>query len=159
MTRFETINELKTYFKPYELVDKITYDKYGNESWQFFHTDLLKSLLIIRKGLGKSITINDWYWGGHINWKGEREEYDERGIRHNISPIVKNKTTLYLSGHVLGMALDFDVKGMTAEEVRAWIVKNANLFPCKIRLEDGVTWCHLDVKETSTNPKVYLFNV
>ena len=72
MTRFETINELKTYFKPYELVDKATYDKYGNESWQFLHSDLLKSLLIIRKGLGKSITINDWYWGGHINWKGER---------------------------------------------------------------------------------------
>ena len=67
---------------------------------------------------------------------------------------------LYLSGHVMGKALDFNVKGFTAEEVRAWIIKNRDLFPFKIRLEHTlkgkvINWVHLDVFQNEKNPKIY----
>ena len=94
-------------------------------------------------------------------------EFTQRGLRDNLTPIFKSKfenNRLYLSGHVLGMAIDFDVKGMTANEVRNWLAESDYLFPCKIRLERKlkgkfINWVHLDVKSQDKNPKVYLFDV
>ena len=43
----------------------------------------------------------------------------------NLCSIVQAKTRkeiLYLSGHVLGKAFDFKVKGMDSEDVRKWII-------------------------------------
>ena len=160
MNRTEIINKLSEYFGIYELVDKITYEKFGNESWQFFDTDTLHVLLIIREGIGKPIEVNNWYWGG---------VYDERGLRTNICSIVSQKTKagrLYLSGHVLGKAIDFKVKGMESEDVRMWIRANEDLFPCKIRLEHKklstgkpISWVHFDTKHVEKLPKIYFFNV
>ena len=160
MTRPEIIDNLANYFGVYELVDKQTYDKFGEGSWQFFDTDTLHVLLIIREGIGKPIDINNWYWGG---------AYDERGLRTNVCDIVSKKTRanrLYLSGHVLGKAIDFKVKGMESEDVRHWIQDNEDLFPCKIRLEwkklstgKPISWVHYDTKFLDKNPKIYWFNV
>jgi hypothetical protein len=61
---------------------------------------------------------------------------------------VQDKTKLnrpYLSAHVLGAAIDFDAKDMTAEEVRSWIYLNKSGLPYPIRLEQDVSWVHLDV--------------
>ncbi len=109
--------------------------------------------MIIRENLGREIYVNNWDSGG---------EFDERGLRSNVQEILKGKTLkglLYLSGHILGKAVDFDVKGMKAEEVRQWIVDNAELFTFKIRLEAGVNWVHIDVFYEEENPKIYLFEV
>jgi len=160
MTRQEIITGLKNYFCIEELVDKLVFDKYGEKAWMFFDTDLLHTIWIIRKHLDKSITINNWKWGG---------KFDERGLRYNLNYIVKQKTIagkMYLSMHLFGKAIDFDVEGMTAEEVRDWIVDNSNLFRCKIRLEwkysktgKPITWVHLDTRAEDKNPKVYRFNI
>ena len=88
----------------------------------------------------------------------------QRGLRHNKSVMVRRKDSIYLSAHMFGKAVDFDVQGMDATEVRAWIIKNANLLPCKVRLENKkkgkpISWVHLDVIQEEQNPKVYLFNV
>jgi hypothetical protein len=64
---------------------------------------------------------------------------------------------LYISAHVLGKAADFDVEGLTAEEVRGWIKSNHLLFPYKVRLESGVSWVHLDIISEDKNSKVYVF--
>jgi len=160
MTRSEIEHNLRQYFEYFELVDKQTYDKFGETSWQFFDTDTLHSLLILRKGIGKPFTINDWYWNGM---------YDERGLRTNTNDILYTKTInhiLYLSGHVLGKAFDFKVKGMSSDDVRAWAVKHADLFPCKLRFENintatgkTITWVHFDTKYVESHPTVYLFNI
>ena len=155
MKREQIINQLRQYFEVYELVDKIVFDVHGHNSWKFFSTDLLHCLLIIRKELGKPITINNWYWGGSLS---------QRGLRHNLSNMVLKKTRLYLSAHMMGKAIDFDVRGMTAGEVRKWINDNPDKFPCKIRLEnrmkgEPISWVHLDIIDEKTNPKVYLFDV
>ena len=70
-----------------------------------------------------------------------------------------------MSAHNQGEAVDFHVKGMTANEVRLWIVKNQILLPHPIRLEvnfnphglsesairqkiatDKMNWVHLDLR-------------
>jgi hypothetical protein len=139
------------YFKAYELVDKQVYDKFGEDSIQrFFDPRLLKVILFIRDSLGKPITINTWHEGGR---------FSQRGLRTNMSPIVMIKHKLYLSGHVLGMAIDFDVKGMTAEEVRLWIIKHQKELPYPIRLESKVNWVHLGVDTFKNGIKIDIFNI
>jgi len=156
------IAELSNYFGIKELVDERTFNRWGDRSWRYFDRDLLLTLLFIREELNRPITINNWSFknpGPVI--------FVERGLRTNVCPIVKGRTEkddLYLSAHVLGKAIDFDVKGMTAEEVRNWLIKNKDRLPCKIRLEhkkDGepINWVHLDVYWEGKNSKVYLFDI
>jgi hypothetical protein len=146
---------IKGYFGIEELVDKEVYDKYGERAWKFIDETILECLLILREGLDKPITINNWKSGGR---------FSQRGLRHNMSSLVKNKTRVYLSAHIFGKAVDFDVQGMTSVEVREWINSNADLFPYKIRLERNskgtpISWVHMDTMSEPKNPRVYMFDV
>ncbi len=149
------MKKITDYFCVEELVDKTVFDKYGESAWKFIDETLIETLLILRDNINRPMTINNWKWGG---------SFSQRGLRHNMSPLVKNKTRLYLSAHIFGKAVDFDVQGMTAVEVREWIVKNEHLFPYKVRLERNmkgkpISWVHLDVMSDETKPKVYQFDV
>lgn len=156
--RSEIIKKLKPYFDIRELVGPETYNKLGNQAWQVFDTDTLHSLLLMRVGIDKPFTVNTWHKGG---------EFSQRGFRDNTQQILKDKTIkgkLYLSGHVMGKAIDFVVSGMDSEDVRQWIINNAEIFRCKIRLEhkkngEPISWVHFDTKHDQTKPKIYLFNV
>lgn len=137
------------YFKIYELVSRQVYQKYGQTAWQFFDPRLLETLDFLREKLAARIIINDWFWDGNLQ---------QRGLRCNLDPIVAAKTNarqLYCSAHCYGQAADFDVEGMTAQEVRDWLLHTEDL-PHPIRLEDGVNWVHIDVRNTGKT--VYLFN-
>lgn len=150
-TENQVRSEIKQYFSIKELVGKRTYKKYGERAWRFLDYRLLYALLIIREGIDRSITVNNWSFGG---------KRQQRGLRTIVQQMIKNyfyKNKLYLSAHLFGKAVDFDVKGMTSQEVRDWIVSNERLFPFKIRLEDKVSWVHLDVIWEEKNKKVYLF--
>lgn len=150
-----TIEKLKKYFSIKELVDREVYAIHGERAWKFFDENALLCLLAVREGLNKPITINDWSWGGSMQ---------QRGLRHNKSDLVLRKSGIYLSAHMMGRAFDFDVEGMTAVEVREWIVENPHIFPCKIRLErkigsKPISWVHLDNFFEEKNPKVYEFDI
>jgi hypothetical protein len=153
-TREEIIQEIKSneYFDIRELVCKHTYDKFGEKSWQFLDTELLHTILVIRKNINRPMTVNNWSWGG---------VFSQRGLRCNICQIPREKTIagqIYLSAHCNGAGIDFDVSGMTADEVRRWIYQNQILLPYNVRLENGVTWVHLDVFDAGTGNKVSYFN-
>lgn len=158
MTEIEILDGLKKYFDIRELVGPRTYKKHGERAWKFFDFRLLETLLILRINIDKPIIINNWHKGG---------VYKQRGLRTIIQQIVKNftyKNKLYLSGHLLGKAVDFDVIGLTAQEVRNWIKMNQHLFPYKIRLEQDkngkhINWVHLDIIYEFKNIFVYLFNI
>jgi hypothetical protein len=158
MTRKDIIDGVKKYFKLHELVGPAVFNAYGDDGWAVLQTDALHCLLIMREGIGKPFSVNNWYWGG---------TYDERGYRENISYIVNKKTKagkLYTSGHVLACAYDFTVEDMSPDLVREWIVDHAEEFPCKVRLERNlngtpITWVHFDTKYYERHPKVYLFDV
>lgn len=134
------MSKIQDYFKIEELVCPHVYDKFGLYAWQFFDPRLLDTLLVIREKIAKPIYVNDWDMGGN---------FTQRGFRCNICPLVKEKTVLeklYVTAHSQGMGVDFDVKGMSAEEVRKWIKDNQILLPHPIRLEEDVNWLHLDTR-------------
>lgn len=140
------------YFKIQELVSRKVYKKYGDKCWEFFNPILLRTIDDLRKHFDTSITINNWLWGGN---------FEQRGLRCNLDQIVKDKTnagTIYISEHILGRAVDFDVKGWSSEQVRQEIIKNKDNFPAIKRMEKDVNWVHIDLKPVNCNG-IYLFSV
>jgi len=150
---------IKEYFDLEELICPHVSARFGEKAWQFLDTRLLETLYVIRKSIDKPIYVNDWAMSGTLS---------QRGLRCNICYLVKSKTIedqVYMSAHNQGEAVDFHVKGMTANEVRLWIVKNQVLLPHPIRLEvnfnphglsesairqkiatDKMNWVHLDLR-------------
>lgn len=137
MTRNELIDALKNNFDIRELVCPHCYKKFGDRSWQFLSTQILSTLYKLRYEIFQQpIFINNWHKGG---------KYDERGLRCNVCSLVKSKNSVYLSAHVLGMALDFNVGTLTSDEVAQVIRHNAHRFDYPIRLEKETQgWNHID---------------
>lgn len=151
MTREEIIKALRPYFDVEELVCDHTFKKYGENAWKFLDTDYLHALLVIRRDI---IKLPMW-----CNSKTAKQ----RGLRCNRCQIVKSKSSVYLSAHVLGKAGDFTITGMKASAAREKIKENADLLPCKVRLEkwdekgNELSWLHIDTISEEKNPKVYEF--
>lgn len=125
------------YFGIKELVCPHVYELYGEAAWQFLDERMLKNLEWIREKLGKPIIVNNWAKGG---------QYSQRGLRCTRCILVIEKVDLrkvYLSAHIQGKAVDFNVVGMTAEEVRDWLEEHKQELPHKIRIEKDVNWVHL----------------
>ena len=147
MTRQEILDAIRPYFSVDELVCNHTFAKWGEQSWQFLDTDYLHCLLVIRRDILKKPM-----WCNSTQKK-------QRGLRCNRCEMVRGKTSVYLSAHILGKAGDFSVTGMTAEAARELIRKNADLLPCNIRIERGVSWLHFDVlPQYGITQKVYEFS-
>ena len=64
-----------------------------------------------------------------------------------------------MSAHCTGEAYDITVQGMSAEEARQLIIKNKDNLPYPIRLEDGVSWLHVDTYDMGNGKKITLFRV
>lgn len=138
----KVITELGNYFKPFELVDKNVFDRYGNDIWRFFDIQFLETLLVLRKDILKvPLVCNNWKSGGTLS---------QRGLRENIAPLVWSKTNagvMYLSAHTLGKAVDLSSGKMTADEMRSVIREKQSLLPYKVRIEaaeSAPTWLHID---------------
>lgn len=134
------------YFKIQELVSKQVYNKFGDFCWSFFAGLFLRDLDIIREYHDMPITINNWAWGGN---------FQQCGLRCNLDPLVKNKNTIYVSGHVLGKAVDMH----SANNIQLFndiehLIKNRKLNVIR-RLEsrkstkDG--WVHADSFQTKND--------
>lgn len=125
------------YFGIKELVCPHVYERWGEKAWQFLDEKMLANLEFIREGIGKPIIVNNWAKGGN---------YSQRGLRCCVCALVREKASLekpYLSDHVLARGVDFNVVGMTAQEVRDWIEEHKDELPYKIRIEKDVNWVHL----------------
>ena len=141
---------MSNYFKIEEIACPHVYKKLGQAAWSIFDSRLLITIETLRQRINKPIFINNWQNGG---------EFSQRGFRCLQCDLVKKAiadNNLYISPHMTGQAVDFDVEGLEAEEVRLWIYKNKNIWPYPIRLESGVSWVHLDTRENEAD-KVYIF--
>lgn len=137
------------YFKIQELVSEAVYKKYGEKSWEFIDTRLIKVLDLLREHFNKPITVNNWLWGGDLQ---------QRGLRANKDELVANKEDYYISQHCLGKAIDFNVKGLSAQEVYDEILRNIEKFYLISRVENiknTPTWVHIDVANVD---KFKIFN-
>lgn len=148
MTIEQIINDEGFKFKIYEFVCPHIYKQFGEAAWNYFDERLLEVVLWIRKTINMPMTINNWKGGGTLS---------QRGMRCNLCEEVKKKDRAYLSSHIFGKGVDFNVMGYTAEEVRQWLEKHKNEIPYPIRLEKDKTWVHLDVCNR-TNEKIVYFN-
>jgi len=133
------------YFSIEELVPKAILSKYGDSSWQFLDNRVLETIDFIREHLNRSITINNYKWGGR---------FQNRGYRSNL---YKNNS-LYASQHLHGRAIDFVVEDMSVVEVHKWLRMNQNKLPYPLWVEDidGMNWVHIDIRQ-SDKGKLYFF--
>ena len=132
---------IRDFFRIEEFVCPDVYNRFGEAAWDFLDSEILDVILFIRVGTGLPMYINNWVWGG---------DKTQRGLRCNVCRIVREQSNLekpYLSAHLLGKGIDFNVKGLTAQEVRDWLRLNQILLPYPIRVESDVTWVHIDVLE------------
>lgn len=128
------------HFRIEELVDKSTHDKYGDFCWNFFDDRLLKIIDFLRETLDKRITINNWLWNGRFSYRGLRPFSYKLGAK--------------FSQHRFGRAVDFDVEGHSAQEIRDWLKVNwtPEISFCvtgsitSITVEEDVNWVHLAVQ-------------
>lgn len=143
---------VKQYFGIKELVCPDVYERFGESAWQFLDARLLHTLYVIREIVGRPVIVNNWAKGG---------SYSQRGLRCNVCPLVKEKTSLekvYLTAHQQGIAVDFHVPGMTTAEVRRLIIDNQRLLPYPIRIErDTDGWIHIDLRNDDEKYKVVEF--
>lgn len=132
------------YFSIEELVCDHMLKKYNeNTLWGFLDDKFKETIDFIREHLNSPMLCN-------------YNDFHQRGMRCNMCPIVKSKTTPYLSAHVLGKAGDFNVEGMSAEVARNKIIELEPILSYPIRLEKDVTWVHIDVMDFGQG-KIYQF--
>jgi len=149
MKRNQIVTEVKKHFGIKELVCQHTAATFGEKSWQFLNTELLETLLVLRREIFNVAT--------YVNYNG----MTQRGLRCNICQLVKDKTNknqIYLSSHCNGAGLDIDFKGFTAEQARERIRKNADKLPYPIRLEKNVNWVHIDLYDDGSGRKIVEFS-
>ena len=101
------------YFHIRELVCPHVFQKFRERSWQFIDSRLIYNLDTIRERLNKPVYVNIG-------------DLTQRGLRCNLCSLVKEKEDVYMSAHVLGKAVDFNVRGIEADIVRLWIAKNGS---------------------------------
>ncbi|UVX69384.1 MAG: Peptidase M15 [Bacteriophage sp.] len=75
----------------------------------------------------------------------------------NTTLITRRNGKVVFMGNCTGNAIDFTCEGKTAEEVREIIKAKPLLLPCKVRLEEDVTWVHIDVYDDGTEDKITTF--
>lgn len=145
MEREQIIKELKQYFRIGELVCNHVYDKFKEQAWMFLSTPLLHTLLVLRTEIiNLPMIVNT-------------SKLKQRGLRCNMCPLVNAKTGPYVSAHVTGNGVDFTCNAKSAEEIRQLIKDNQDKLPYKIRLEEGVSWVHIDVYDPGFYNKITTF--
>lgn len=149
MSRAEVLEQLRQYFRISEVACPHVVARDGERSWQYFSTDALRVLLALRtEVLRVPLTCNT---GQHT----------QRGLRCNLCDLVKSATAagrLYMTQHN-GNGFDLVSSKMSAEDMRRAIEANADAFPCPVRIEDGVSWLHIDVMDNGKGVPVYRFKV
>lgn len=139
------------YFELYEVLppELYKYEYYISEEarekgWELMDEKLLITMDIIRGEIVKAPLIcNTWYQDGNRRNSGLRVQNCTVGATN--------------SQHKLGKAADLLCPKYTAEEMRQMIRDNEHLLPYPIRIEDGVSWLHIDTKERKKGPKIYFF--
>lgn len=135
------------YFKAYELVDPELFNiLHEREIYKLFDPNVLKFADWARERWGQC-TINDWKWtkeqmpiSAQFRWSGYRTP----------------KSPYYRQGsmHSFGQALDLKFKKITASKIRTELREIESIghkIPFITRVEDDVTWLHVDTKPTEFN--------
>lgn len=141
------------YFKVKELVSPQVYEKLGDDARKYISDNIWLFLDTLREDLGVPVLVNRPSHG-----------ITQRGLRTTLDSIVIDKVKsnkLYLSAHVLGRGVDFEVPGMDMKKVYERIINNQEKYYMITRIEDPeVTlkkgYIHVDDIHTDKNG-IYIF--
>lgn len=126
-----------------ELVPEHIYEKRGEKAWELIDDRLIETLNTIKKRFpAGTATINNWFWRGNREWSGLRT--------------TESKWFSETSQHAFGRAADIIFSEYLAEEVRQDIINNPDIYPHVKGIETGITWLHIDVRNT-IDDKVKIF--
>lgn len=119
------------------------FNAYGTSSTWFIQPQLIVLAQFIRDYFAAAMTINNWDRGGILK---------ERGYR-----VPSSTTGSKVSQHKRGAAIDFNIKGLSADEVRKRILNDQATFLAQglttIEDEDySPTWVHCDTRYRLGNP-------
>lgn len=128
-------------FAIHELVDKDTFALLGDGAWGLVSWKIIETIDKLKEvfPLG-SMTINNYFWGGSREWSG---------LRTPDSPYYSAKSMHSMQEDGVFKAVDIVFSKYTAQNVREFILSNQDMFPLIRRMEDGVSWVHIDVKTTN----------
>lgn len=133
-------------FKPEELVSKLFYDRFEDKNgiYLLFDDNLKETIEVIRSEIDRPMICNNW---------AKQGQFQQRGFRSYDCSIGAPK-----SAHKEGKAIDFDIVGYTAEQARNLIVQRCiKKLTHPIRIEEGVNWIHIDVREFKGTHKIHFF--
>lgn len=136
-----------THLRPEEVVPREVFTMFGAKSYSLLDSRILWTADAIREWFGKPIVINNWHQGLIEILK--LDTFDQRGFR--LKPI-GNAT---YSQHLFGRAIDFNIVGVSDEEVQHRIRVNAGkeaALRFVTRMEQNtVGWTHVDCMNTGTD--------
>ena len=121
-------------FEIHELVPKNIYSK-SNNLWFLFDPRALWTLQAIKEKYKTTVTVNNWYWGGSLQYRGFRSAVGTIGAR--------------FSQHRFGRGFDLNTNDVSAEEVQQDIQDNYKIeqaFKYITAIEVGITWVHFDTR-------------
>ena len=127
------------HFVTQEFVPPEIYNVYGEKSLWFVDYRVRWTADAIRQYFGVPVTANNWHRkSGGYRYRGFRPPACETGAA--------------LSQHKFGRALDCDVQGIPAEQVRKEIVdkKDEPAFRYITCIEADVNWLHFDCRDVNT---------
>lgn len=132
-----------THFITEEFVDPDTFAVRGKDSLGCMDVRMLITADAIREYFNKSMTINNWKWGGNRKWSGLRT--------------TKSPDYITYSQHTFGRAIDFIMKDISAQEIRDEIKSHQDhpAFRFITAIEDfpEMNWCHVDCRIWKKNEK------
>ena len=133
------------HFTIQELVDPETYVKLGQKALSVMDDRILMTADMIREYFNKPMTINNYNLGLHY-----------RGFR-NANCTVGSKGSM----HKQGKAIDFNVSGISDEEMRQIILKNYKTVPA-FKYITGLElltngWVHADVRPWDRSKGLFTF--
>ena len=153
-------SKFKKYFETYEIASLyVCNTKQPPEIYALFDERLKDLIVWVREGIGRPMYANNWILYEKLKQANPRlVKFEQRGIRVKDDPDCKRQKFVTKSAHFEGKALDFDVQGMTAQQVRVWLYDNQDSAPIRFRVEKGVNWVHVDVMPHKASDKAYFFN-
>ena len=129
-----------------ELVTPHAYSRLGDSALVLMDDRILMALDAVRAIFDRPITVNTWHTKGGFTQRGWRDDA-EVGSR--------------FSQHRFGRAVDFDVQGYTAEDVRQAIIDTwrcSEALQGITRMEAGTSWVHIDCASIDVTDKPMMFN-
>jgi len=111
-----------------ELIPLELFDRYGDRATRFLSLQLIEFTQNLREFFGKPMTINNKVFGGNWNYRGVRY------IGCNVGT--------EMGEHYRGMAIDFNVQGLTDLEARQMLVDNYKELGVTIIEDNHNGWVH-----------------